>query len=88
MAGEGFIAHMIASLKANRRKRTSTFERIKEFKSKSSIQVHFDKKATPHQLKRIKEKLQEENKKSLKRNLIILIVAISILIYVIGFIKF
>ncbi len=34
MAGEGFIAHMIASLKANKRNRASTFERIKDFKGK------------------------------------------------------
>ena len=32
MAGEGFIAHMIASLKTNKRSRVSTFDKIKDFK--------------------------------------------------------
>jgi Flp pilus assembly protein TadB len=82
------ISGMITSLKNNKRTRVSTFEKLKNFKEGKNIQVSFDKKATPHQLKRIKEKLQEENKKSLKRNVIILIVAICILIYVIGFVKF
>ena len=32
MAGEGFIAHMIASMKSNKRSRTSTYDKIKDFK--------------------------------------------------------
>ncbi|MDP5107157.1 MAG: hypothetical protein NWQ31_13420 [Polaribacter sp.] len=82
------ISGMITSLKNNKRPRVSTFEKLKNFKEGKNIQVSFDKKATPHQLKRIREKLQEENKKPLKRNAIILMVAICIIIYVIGFIKF
>jgi Flp pilus assembly protein TadB len=78
---------MITSLKNNKRTRVSTFEKMKNFKEGKNIQVSFDKKSTPDRLKRIKEKLQAENKKSLKRNIIIIIVAISIIIYVIGFVK-
>ena len=81
------ISGMITSLKNNKRTRVSTFEKMKNFKEGKNIQVSFDKKSTPDRLKRIKEKLQAENKKSLKGNIIIIIVAISIIIYVIGFVK-
>jgi Flp pilus assembly protein TadB len=81
------ISGMITSLKNNKRTRVSTFEKMKNFKEGKNIQVSFDKKSTPDRLKRIKEKLQAENKKSLSGNIIIIIVAISIIIYVIGFVK-
>jgi|TARA_B110000902_G_scaffold242574_1_gene294046 uncharacterized membrane protein len=81
------ISGMITSLKNNKRTRVSTFEKMKNFKEGKNIQVSFDKKSTPDRLKRIKEKLQAENKKSLRGNIIIIIVAISIIIYVIGFVK-
>jgi len=81
------ISGMITSLKNNKRTRVSTFEKMKNFKEGKNIQVSFDKKSTPDRLKRIKETLQAENKKSLKKNIIIIIVAISIIIYVIGFVK-
>jgi hypothetical protein len=82
------ISGMITSLKNNKRTRVSTFDKLKNFKKGKSIQVAFDKEASSYQLKKIKEKLQEENKKLLKRNVIILIVAICIIIYSIGFMKF
>ena len=81
------ISGMNTSLKNNKRTRVSTFEKMKNFKEGKNIQVSFDKKSTPDRLKRIKETLQAENKKSLKKNIIIIIVAISIIIYVIGFVK-
>jgi hypothetical protein len=82
------ISGMITSLKNNKRTRVSTFDKLKNFKKGKSIQVAFDKEASSYQLKKIKEKLQEENKKSLKKTVIILIVAICIIIYAIGFMKF
>ena len=82
------ISGMITSLKNNKRTRVSTFDKLKNFKKGKSIQVAFDKEASSYQLKKIKEKLQEENKKSLKKTVIILIVAICIIIYAIGFMQF
>ena len=69
----GSIAAMVTSLKNNKRERVSTFKKMKDFKEGKNIQVSFDKSATPHQLKNIREKLQKENKQILKRNIIILI---------------
>lgn len=81
------ISGMITSLKNNKRTRVSTFDKLKNFKKGKSIQVAFDKEASSFQLKKIKEKLQEENKKLLKRNILIIIALISLIIYVIGFVK-
>tara|TARA_R110001592_G_scaffold335979_1_gene621029 strand:- start:5 stop:262 length:258 start_codon:yes stop_codon:yes gene_type:complete len=81
------ISGMITSLKNNKRTRVSTFDKLKNFKQGKNIQVAFNKKASSYQLKKIKEKLQEENKKLLKRNILIIIGLISIIIYVIGFVK-
>lgn len=75
------IAAMITTLKNNKRTRVSPFKKMKGFKEGKNIQVSFDKKATPHQLKKIRERLQKENS-------IILIFIMIILIYVIGFVKF
>lgn len=82
------ISGMITSLKNNKRSRVSTFEKIKNFKEGNNIQVTFDKKATESQLRRIREKLEEENKQKMKRNLILFGIGMGILIYFIGFVKF
>ena len=81
MAGEGFVAHMIASLKANKRSRLSTFDKIKSFKKNKKSELHFDKKASPLELQEIKEKLIKENELAFKQKatlLILLIVTIFI----------
>ncbi len=83
-----FTSHMIASLKHNKRKRVSAFEKIENFKEGINIQVSFDKKSTPYQLKKIRDKIQEENRRKLKRVLVLFGIVISIIIYCIGFIKF
>lgn len=79
---------MVTTLKNNKRTRVSTFKKMKDFKEGKNIQVSFDKKATPDQLKNIREKIQRENSKKLKRNVIIFATLIAVLIYVIGFVKF
>jgi uncharacterized membrane protein len=84
----GSIAAMVTSLKNNKRERVSAFKKMKDFKEGKNIQVFFDKSATPHQLKNIREKLQKENNQILKRNIIILIFIMIVLIYIIGFVKF
>ena len=81
MAGEGFVAHMIASLKSNKRTRVSTFEKIKEFKKSKKSELHFDKKASPIELKKIKDKIQQENDAAFRRKVIILLtILIAIII--------
>jgi len=84
----GSIAAMITTLKNNKRTRVSTFEKMKNFKEGKNIQVYFDKNATPLQLKNIREKLQKENSKKLKRNLILFGTVMAAIIYFVGFVKF
>lgn len=83
-----FTSHMITSLKHNKRSPVSAFEKMKNFKEGINIQVSFDKKSTPHQLKRIREKIQNENRKSFKKKLILFGTIIAFIIFCIGFIKF
>ncbi|MFC4267402.1 hypothetical protein [Polaribacter marinivivus] len=83
-----FTAHMIASLKHNKRERVSAFKKMKDFKEGKNIEVYFDKKVTKYQLKKIRDKIQQENKYRLRKNIIIFTIAMLILIYAIGFVKF
>lgn len=85
----GFSSHasnMISSLKTNFRKKKLDLLKGRKTKVKYA-KFNSNKKATPYQLKKIKEELQRENKKLLKRSIIIFIIGISIIIYVIGFVK-
>lgn len=88
MSFGGSVAAMIASLKANKRTRVSTFNKIKNFKETNNTKLHFKNKATQKQLKEIREKLQKENKKLLVKKALLITVCLLIIIYVIGFVKF
>ncbi len=83
-----FISHMVISLKNNKRERTSTLKKIKNFKKTKNIEVVFKKKANSYQLKKIRNKLKQENKRQMKKNIMIFFIVMSIVIYVIGFVKF
>ena len=82
-----FTSHMIASLKHNKRERVSAFEKLKNFKEGNNIQVNFNKKSSSYQLKKIREKLTTENRIRNRRNLLILVIAMSVIIYVVRFVK-
>lgn len=82
-----FIAHMATSLKNNKRARVSAFKKMKNFKEGQNIKVSFEKKATPQQLKKIREELKEEKQKKFKKNILIFTITMVLLIYVIGFVK-
>ncbi|MCH3881047.1 MULTISPECIES: hypothetical protein [Tenacibaculum] len=75
-----FIAAMVSSLKSNKRERTSAFKKLENAGGLSG-KLHFDKKASKKQLNVIKEKLQEENKKTLIKNSIIFTVLVCVFIY-------
>ena len=88
MAKEGFVAHIFDTIRSDKRSRASTYEKIKNFKKGTNFQVQFKIKATNIQLIRIREKIQQENKKALQKNIILITILILLLIYVIGFVKF
>ena len=86
----GVVQSMISSLKNNKRDRKSALKRLKDNPAEYSDgnELHFDKKATPHQLKKIREDLQKENRKRMIRNVSIIVIFMLIFIYFIGFAKF
>tara|TARA_R110002049_G_scaffold86767_5_gene220335 strand:+ start:15 stop:281 length:267 start_codon:yes stop_codon:yes gene_type:complete len=83
MAGEGFIAHMIASLKTNKRSRVSTFDKIKDFKKSKKSELFFPNKATKKDLKKVREKIQKQNNISFFKNVSFIIITIIILYFLI-----
>jgi len=85
MAGEGFIAHMIASLKANKRNRSSTFDKMKGYKKSKKSELHFDKKATPHELEQLKKRLIAENNTIFKRKVLILVLMITAILIALNY---
>ncbi|WP_158840610.1 hypothetical protein [Polaribacter sp. L3A8] len=88
MAGGGFIAHMIASLNTNKRSHISTFDKIKNSKKSKKTALHFNNKASPSQLKKIKEKLIKENEIAFKRKVMILILLITILLITLNYMDY
>ncbi len=84
----GSISAMITSLKNNKRTRVSTFKKLKNYDKGTNTALHFDKKATPEQLQKIRERIQAENWKALKTKVILVLIFLTIVIYVVGFVKF
>ena len=82
------IAGMIASIKMNKRNRVSTFNKLKDFKDGYNTELHFKKKSTPSQLKRIREKIQKENKQRLIKRIVLISSFVILLIYFVGFYKY
>jgi len=82
------ISAMASSLKSNKRSRPRAFERLKNLGKGSYNKVYFDKKATPKQLKDIREKAICESKIMLLKKIAYLAIFFLIAVYVIGFVKF
>ena len=87
MAGEGFIAHMIASLKANKRNRVSTFDKLKNFENSKPSELYFPKKASTKELKNIGKKIRKENDLLFYKKVAIILLLLCICIYFIGFVE-
>ena len=85
-----FVQSMVTSLKNNKRDRKSALKRLKENPAEYSGngELHFEKKATPSQLHKIREDLKRENRKAFIRKAVIVGIVFVLLIYFIGFAKF
>ncbi|MFK8061051.1 MAG: hypothetical protein AB8B78_13295 [Polaribacter sp.] len=82
MAGSGFISFMIASLKANKRSRVSTFYKIKSFKKSYEGELFFPNKATKKDLKKVRKKIQQQNNTRFYKNVVIIISLIILTLYI------
>ncbi|MDN3620581.1 hypothetical protein QWY81_14040 [Polaribacter undariae] len=87
MSFGGSVAAMIASLKANKRNRVSTFDKIKGHKKSEKSELHFDKKATPYELEQLKKRLIAENNTIFKRKVLILVVMITAILIALNYIE-
>ncbi|WP_439128906.1 hypothetical protein [Polaribacter sp.] len=87
MAGEGFIAHMIASLKANKRNRVSTFDKLKDFKYRKPSELHFPNKASAKELKNIRKKIKKENNLLFFKKVLTILFLLALCIYTIVFVE-
>ncbi len=87
----GVISAMKTTLKNNKRDRKSAIKKLKDSGALDhtyKTELHFEKKATPYQLKKIREKVQRENRRIMTRNIVIVTILMILLIYFIGFAKF
>ena len=84
----GAVGAMITSLKNNKRSRVSTFKKLENYKDVKYKEGLIEKKATPHQLKEIREKLQKENRKKLIITILYFIISFTIIIVLLNVIKF
>ena len=88
MSFGGSVSAMVTSLKNNKRPRVSTFKKMEGYKDVKYKKGTINKKASPHQLREIRERLQKQNKKDSLIG-IISISSIIILLYILfNFVKF
>ena len=84
MSFGGSVAAMIVTIKNNKRARVSTFDKIKKLKKSKKSVLHFDKKTSLVELKKIREKLQIENERVFRKKVFILITSIIILLFLLN----
>ncbi|MFD2890813.1 hypothetical protein ACFS5J_02165 [Flavobacterium chuncheonense] len=90
MPGIGSILSSITILKNNRRKKGSKLEKFSQTttsKFQNTRTHHNTKKATPEQLKAIRERLQAENKKRKKQQIILVFLSLVILLALFNFLN-
>ncbi len=79
MGGGGSIQGMITSLKNNRRPKASAFKRLKGYENVNYKKGEIEKKATPQQLRVIREKMQQERRQEQVITIIVIAIVFSIL---------
>ena len=81
MSFGGSVSAMLSSLKNNsRKKRKTIFDKDGHTNSGRHLNNLINKKATPEQLAEIKQKLDKQNKKARKKNLIILTIVVIFIV--------
>ena len=84
MAGEGFMMSANTSLKNNRRNKTSRLEKFVNTTSNGQDEFVDPIKATPEQLATIRQKLQAENKATLRKKIIMTVSIIGLILLVLA----
>ena len=80
MGGGGSIQGMITSLKNNRRPKASAFKRLKGYENVKYKKGEIEKKATPQQLRAIREQIQQEHKKEQVITIVVIVIVFTLLL--------
>ena len=88
MSFGGSVSAMLTTLKNNRRKRVSTFKKLKTYEDVKYKKGRIDKKATYQQLIEIREKFQKENKRDIVIKIIVISAMIILFIILFNYIKY
>ncbi|WP_428742582.1 hypothetical protein [Tenacibaculum sp.] len=83
MSFGGAVSAMVTSLKNNKRKRVSAFEKLERFQKENDDKLHFKKSASKKELIQIKIRLQKENKIRFIRKSILYFLFFSGLFYIV-----
>lgn len=79
----GSVSAMITSLKNNKRKRVSAFEKLERFQKENDDKLYFKKSASKKELVQLKKQVLKENKNQLIKNSILFFLIFIILIYIV-----
>ncbi|RKF04242.1 hypothetical protein C8N26_0905 [Tenacibaculum lutimaris] len=77
----GSVSAMITSLKNNKRKRVSAFEKLERFQKENDDKLYFKKSASKKELVQLKKQVLKENKNQLIKNSILFFLIFVILVY-------
>jgi len=77
----GSVSAMITSLKNNKRKRVSAFEKLERFQKENDDKLYFKKSASKKELVQLKKQVLKENKNQLIKNSILFFLIFIILVY-------
>lgn len=88
MSFGGAVSAMIASLKNNKRKKVSAFEKLERFQKENSDKLYFEKSASKKELDLIKNRIQKENRtRTIKNGIVALTIFIILIVIVFVFIN-
>ena len=79
----GSVSAMITSLKNNKRKRVSAFDKLERFQKENDDKLYFKKSASKKELIQLKKQVLKENKNQLIKNSILFFLIFIILIYIV-----
>lgn len=82
MSFGGAVSAMITSLKNNKRKRISAFDKLERFQKENSDKLYFDKSTNKKELDKIRLQTLKKNRTQYIKNSIGILIIFSILIYV------
>lgn len=82
MSFGGAVLGMIVSLKNNKRKKVSAFEKLERFQKENRDKLYFNKSASKKELEKIRLQTLRKNRTRFINNSIALFIIFSILLYI------